>query len=156
MSRLRPFMIMCWRKIPSNVNPRRCAARRERRIQRVALPLVPPIPQRFEDITREQIHRLRGTPRSLKRRRVDDAADLDHAMNGLDAHERSRAEGGCRRGIDYGEVQRIGPISLRAQRPVEGGTVVVGSVEQVQPQGIVVPRTRRKQRVALRGWVERY
>ena len=86
VSRLRPFMIMCSRKIPSNVNPRRCAARfGTAHSARGASHSSRPVAQRLEDMARQQVHRLRGAPsRSLQRRRVDDAANLDHAVSGLE------------------------------------------------------------------------
>ena len=82
MSRLRPLTIMCWRKTPSNVKPRRSAARHER-ILRVALPLEAAVAEVVERVSGEQEDRLGGRRRTLERAQRD-VADLDHAVLRLD------------------------------------------------------------------------
>src|SRR6187431_3432204 len=48
-------------------------------VERVALPLVAPIAERFERMAGEQILRLSAERRLLQGGRIDDMADLDHA-----------------------------------------------------------------------------
>ena len=108
VSRLRPLTIMCWRKMPSKVKPKRSAARRRRRVEGIALPFVAAIAELVEDMAREQILRLGRAGRALHRRRIKDVADLDHAIGRIDAQKGLVADRSPRGVVDDGEEQRIG------------------------------------------------
>ena len=55
VSRFRPLTIMCWRKIPSNLKPKRNAARREGALRALHFPLVAALSQVLEDMARHEI-----------------------------------------------------------------------------------------------------
>ena len=86
VSRFWPFTTMCWRKMPSKVNPKRRAARREGVLFSVALPLVAAVAQGL---------RRHGGPSGTwlpwrrwcaARGREQDVADLDDAVGRIHAH----------------------------------------------------------------------
>ena len=69
VSRLAPLTIMCWRKTPSNVKPKRSRGAPRALVGGVALPLQPAVAEPVEGLAREQVDRLGGRGRALQRRR---------------------------------------------------------------------------------------
>src|SRR5215472_3661765 len=78
-----------------------------RRVKRVAFPLVAPIAQFVEDAAHHQIHRFGGGGGALQERRIVDAADLDDAGGGVNAHIAGDADGAADLALDDAMNKRI-------------------------------------------------
>jgi hypothetical protein len=85
-------------------------------VEVVALPLVAAVAQRVEGELHQQVLRLGGHGRLLEQRRERDAAHLDGAVRGVDAHQRQRADRAAAPPVDDGEVHRVGALARRAPR----------------------------------------
>src|SRR5947209_16974856 len=88
LSRLRPFTIMCFRKTPSNVNPKRSAARRDATLRTSHFHSTRPVAEVVEGVTAHQIDRLGRGSGALERDAEPDVADLDHGVGGDDPQVR--------------------------------------------------------------------
>ena len=78
-------------------------------VERVALPLVPAVAERVEDVVCQQVHRLGRARRALHRAGQHDAADLDHAVRRVDPHQRGDALGTAAAWADReGHLGRVG------------------------------------------------
>ena len=64
-----PLTIMCWRKTPSNVKPKRSAARRERALAALHFHSQPAVAEVVERVAGEQVDRLGRRGRALQRAR---------------------------------------------------------------------------------------
>jgi hypothetical protein len=130
VSRLRPLTIMCWRKMPSNVKPKRRAAARDGALRA------------------SHFHSRRRTPRSSKACRHPDVADFDDAVRRVVAHKGTHAEGLV--GIAFHEsIEPRVARGLAGFQPLkEGGFVLEGAVAEIGPD-IIVACAVRKQRQAM-------
>ena len=116
VSRFLPFTTMCWRKIPSKPKPKRTRGAARRLVRGVAFPFEAAIAEVVEGVAREEVERIGGDTRARDRRPPENAADLDDAVLGRDAHQRLPALGAAGGRIDDGVEQRIG-ARRRARRP---------------------------------------
>ena len=136
MSRFRPFTIMCCRKIPSKVKPKRNAARREGCIESIALPFITAVSQIFENMPRHEVHGLRGQRGLLQPRSVQNAAHLDHPVDRFDSHVRGVSHCLPRRVVQDREKHGILRRGDSLQVKIESGPIGERSLKQVLPQPV--------------------
>src|SRR6185437_1867159 len=107
------------------------------RVERIALPFVAPIVERFEHVAGQQILRFGAERRALQRRRIHHMTDLDDPHLRLDAQQREIADGASggiddririrvlRRGAHLGKRRKLGEVRERAGGPDIGPDLVV-------------------------------
>src|SRR5690606_18659300 len=130
--------------------PRRGRARR--RVEAVALPFVAPVAQVVEGAPHQQVLRLGGRGGALELFRIHHMADFDHAVGGVDAHGRQRADRAAAARLDDGVVLRVlgglhlarvgletVPVGKRAGVGV-GPVAVVGRLAECRVQVVAVAR----------------
>ena len=96
VSRLRPLVTSGLPEDPLELEPEAGGRGARRRVAAVAFPLVAPVAQLVEHARHEQEHRLGRRDGALQPPREVDPADLDHAVGGIDAHQRCRPDGAVR------------------------------------------------------------
>jgi hypothetical protein len=138
--------------------------RARRFVQRVALPLVAPIPER-ERVSHHEEHRLGRGGLALQERREVEAADLDRAVRRIDAEIARDADRAIARLLDDREEDRVvagvhdvDPAAIVGQRlerpvgqigPVPGLGVDRIRVEQGAPWRSASSGSRRQNRPAI-------
>jgi len=122
-----------------------------RRVQRVALPFVAPVPER-ERLPHHEVHGFGGGGRPLQQRREAQVPDFDRARQRVDAQIAGETDRAPRLGGDDREEERIVAEALAFQPASIGIEIVerpVGQIGPLSPVGIEPVGSEELRRVAL-------
>ena len=136
VSRLRPLMMKCLRKMPSNVKPRRRAALRERSFKASHFHSTRRYPSRSKAFAEHQINGLGIRHTALVVGAVPDVAQLETAVGFFDPHEADHADRKLLRVLDDRQKQGILARCSLDQPGLQHLLVLERAVGQVGPEGL--------------------